>query len=59
MVAIGSSGLLVGAVSSIKVVPSWVQKLNQVSENVWLQVGQRFILGKTSFVSGCWSVVSC
>lgn len=35
---------LAAAESSIKVVPSLVQKLSQSSSYVWLQVGQRFIL---------------
>ena len=38
--------------SSIRAVPSLVQKLSQSSSNVLSQVGQRFIFGKTSFVSG-------
>jgi hypothetical protein len=41
MVAAGS---FLDTESSIKVVPSAVQKLSQPSENVWLQVGQRFII---------------
>jgi len=46
MIAFASS--LEAAESSIKLVPSLVQKLSQSSSNVWLQVGQRFI-SKTSF----------
>jgi hypothetical protein len=40
---------VLAAESSTKVVPSSVQKLSQSSSNVLLQVGQRFIFGKTSF----------
>jgi hypothetical protein len=53
---VGGGSLLDAAESSIRVVPSAVQKLSQPSVNVWLHFGQRFIFGKTSFVSGQWSV---
>jgi hypothetical protein len=36
-------GSVEAAGSSIKVVPSSVQKLSQSSSKVWLQLGQRFI----------------
>src|SRR5215471_9567164 len=53
----GSSGL--AGDSTIRVVPSCVQKASQSSSKVRLQVGQRFISfvrGQLSVVSGQWSV---